>query len=308
MSEPRRTKAQRSERMILALVALFLPTASLIPLGGLYLWKEGYVLWWAAAALSTVGVVSLIEWWKFRRKGPLEAGVPVLAADGTTEPAATIEERAWRSVREIERGIDIDKLDSAKALGDLASRIVRAVAKHYHPEANDAIWRFTIPQALAISEQVARRLRVTVNETVPFGNRLTLAQVLAAYRFRGAVDVAEKLYDVWRIVRLVNPAAAATNEARERLSRAALNWGREHVTRRLTSAYVEEVGRAAIDLYSGRLAVPQPDQSSDETTAADSAEAVVTKHEKPPSALRASWSLAKFLVRRKKTDEAKTSN
>ena len=46
MNEGTRTQAVRTERMILAFAALFLPALSLIPLGGLYLWKEGYLLWW----------------------------------------------------------------------------------------------------------------------------------------------------------------------------------------------------------------------------------------------------------------------
>ena len=44
-----------------------------------------------------------------------------------------------------------------------------------------------------------------------------------------------------------------THEARERLSKAMLQWGRAHVLRGLAETFVEEVGRAAIDLYGGRL-------------------------------------------------------
>lgn len=313
MNEGTRTQAVRTERMILAFAALFLPALSLIPLGGLYLWKEGYLLWWAFAALVVVTSISLIEWLMFRR--PVAPAVPPAraASEPVEAPAdVSVERAAWRSVRAIERDIDIDKLDSGAALGDLANRIVRAVASHYHPERTDAIWRFTLPQALAISEQVSRRLRATVHETVPFGDRLTLAQVLAAYRFRGAIDVVERLYDVWRVVRLINPATAVANEARDRLSKAALNWGREHVTRRLAAAFVEEVGRASIDLYSGRLDVPTeaagvsaaPGKDSAPADASAPAAPAKSRHEKKPSALTASWSLARFLLRRKKADDA----
>ncbi len=90
-------------------------------------------------------------------------------------------------------------------------------------------------------------------DRVPFGDRLTVSQMLALYRARGLGDIASKAYDVWRIVRLANPAAAVTNEVRERLTKAVLSWGRDQVSRRLVEAYVEEIGRAAIDLYGGRL-------------------------------------------------------
>jgi hypothetical protein len=67
------------------------------------------------------------------------------------------------------------------------------------------------------------------------------------------VGVAERAYDVWRIIRFANPATAMTHEAREQLSRAVVNWSKERVGRRIAEAYVQEVGRAAIDLYGGRL-------------------------------------------------------
>jgi predicted GTPase len=75
------------------------------------------------------------------------------------------------------------------------------------------------------------------------------------YRWRGALSLAEKGYDLWRIVRLLNPVTAATQELRERFTRQIYEMGREHLARRLTRAFVMEVGRAAIDLYGGNLRV-----------------------------------------------------
>jgi hypothetical protein len=82
-----------------------------------------------------------------------------------------------------------------------------------------------------------------------------VAQALALYRWRDTIGMAERAYDVWRVIRLANPATAAAQEAREHLSKAMMQWGRDAVARRLTEAYVSEIGRAAIDLYGGRLRV-----------------------------------------------------
>jgi predicted GTPase len=46
-----------------------------------------------------------------------------------------------------------------------------------------------------------------------------------------------------------------------------LEWGREHLAKRLAETYVEEVGRAAIDLYGGRLRV-SAEQLADHVSAA----------------------------------------
>jgi hypothetical protein len=99
-----------------------------------------------------------------------------------------------------------------------------------------------------------------------------VSQFISIYQWRHMLDAAERAYDIWRLVRLVNPATAITNEARERLSRALFQWGREHVMRRLVEAYVEEVGRAAIDLYGGRLRVART--ASEEADAPESVAAM----------------------------------
>ena len=55
------SSATSAARYILIATALLLPTLSLVPLGGLYLWEKGYILWWALAALICVGAVALMQ-------------------------------------------------------------------------------------------------------------------------------------------------------------------------------------------------------------------------------------------------------
>jgi predicted GTPase len=110
-----------------------------------------------------------------------------------------------------------------------------------------------VPEALAVIERASANLRTFLVGSFPLGDRVTLAQLMWLYRWRGALQLAEKGYDLWRIVRLLNPVSAATHELRERFTRQIYDAGREHLARRLAQAYVKEVGRAAIDLYGGAL-------------------------------------------------------
>jgi predicted GTPase len=112
-----------------------------------------------------------------------------------------------------------------------------------------------VPEALALIERTSDGLREFILSTFPLGDRITVAHLMWVYRWRGAVDLAEKGYSLWRIVRLFNPLTAATQELRERFTRQIYQLGREHIARRLAHAYVREVGRAAIDLYGGNLRV-----------------------------------------------------
>ncbi len=111
-------------------------------------------------------------------------------------------------------------------------------------------------------------------ETIPLGGRLTVGQFMAIYRWRGILDVADKAYDIWRIIRMMNPATAVAQELREKFTRQLYDWGRKELARQLTTAYVREVGRGAIDLYSGRLrdlsqrAAPTPNSAPQDAQSA----------------------------------------
>ena len=253
-----RTPAQNKARLLIAIAALILPTLSLVPLGGLYLWEKGYLLYWAFGAFLVTSSISLWNYWLMRPRldqvQTSPAGTVEVSEAADPDPRWSPAERsAWADVLAKAAKVDTDKLQSVDAFVTLAAETIEVVARRLHPGRDDSVWQFTVPEAMTITEQVSRRLSRFMHTHVPFGDRLTLAQVLAVYRWRGAIDVAEKAYDVWRLVRLANPATAMTHEARERLSKAMFSWGREHVTRRIAETYIEEVGRAAIDLYGGRL-------------------------------------------------------
>ena len=247
------TPAQQKTRIILIAAALLLPSLSLLPLGGLFLYQNGWLLYWALAALAVALSGFLVEraWMSSgkRRLAKLEAADERLRREGHL----TLSDRAWGDVRAIASKVDPETLTSTEDVLKLGQRTIDAVARRMHPERADAIWQFTLPEALVIAERVSARLGTFVETQIPLGDRLTVAQLLSVYRWRGMVGVAERAYDVWRIIRFANPATAMTHEAREQLSRAVVNWSKERVGRRIAEAYVQEVGRAAIDLYGGRL-------------------------------------------------------
>jgi uncharacterized protein len=251
-------------------LGLLLPSLTLIPLGSLWLWERGYLLYWALfAAILVLGSYAWQRWLlrNPRATTPADAGdaddtiasagaaTPGEPAEGP-DPAWTRSERqAWADVVAIARATNPEKLTSREDLLNTAVHTIETVARRLHPEVAEPVWQFTVPEAMAIIERVSRRLGAFFVEHVPLSDRLTVARVLTFYRWRGAVDVAERAYDVWRIIRFANPLAAATNEVREQLSRQMLQWGRDHVARQLAQAYILEIGRAAIDLYGGRLRI-----------------------------------------------------
>ena len=234
-------------------MALLLPALSLIPLGSLWLWQKGYLFTWVVAALVLSIGSYLFELWLVRKSAP-PPGSAASALEG--DPGWSPREAdARKAVAALADGIDPGALNSREAVLDLGLRTVTTVARSIHPQDQDPLWKFTVPEALALVERIARDLRPFVADNIPLGDQLTIAQVIRIYRWRTLTDAATQAYDLWRIVRLLNPVAAITTEAREQLTRRLYSGLRDELTRRLTRAYVTEVGRAAIDLYGGRLRV-----------------------------------------------------
>ncbi len=252
MTSPR--SAKRSVRAILLVVALALPALSLVPLGSLWLWEHGYIVYWA---IGSCMVVATIYGLAHRLLGPVPPdaaleGEPVDPGDTHWSPRQT---EAWDDVIRLAQRVAIARIASRDAALDLGLETIETVAKRLHPERKDPLLQFTVPEALAVIERASDNLRRFVVGSFPFGDRITVAQLMWLYRWRGALQLAEKGYDLWRVVRLLNPVAAATQELRERFTRQIYGMGRDHVARRLARAYVKEVGRAAIDLYGGNLRI-----------------------------------------------------
>lgn len=246
-------------RVAMLVIAMLLPVGSLIVLGSIWLWQNSLLLYWAmAAALVTLSIYAIESWiigpgaWRSQVR---EAGAETVASTEPS-PTETLEDAARADVLRIADSVqpaDLDNRDKVLALG---VRTLEAVARRLHPGERHPLWKFTVPQAMALLEQVSRRFGQFVSTSVPFGERLTMGQLLRIYRWRAVADIAEKAYDIWRVVRLINPAAAIATEMREKVVGQLYERGRDEIAKRIARAYVKAVGDAALDLYSGRLRAP----------------------------------------------------
>ncbi|MFT3730867.1 MAG: GTP-binding protein HSR1 [Hyphomicrobium sp.] len=252
--------ALTSLRLFVVAMGLLLPTLALIPLGSLWLWQHGYLVYWALATLACTAVAFVFERQTLGRPAavtPEEMVRPKVAAP-PTNPDVMIDSDSARE--EAEAAVEVFANDSnsrtISTWNDLLNtglETVEIVAKVYHPADKDPMLHFTVPEALTLVEQVSGRLRPVFEGTIPLGSRLTVAQFAKVYRWRGIYDIAGRAWSVWRVARLANPATAATYEMRERLSKSLFQWLKGTISGRLVRAYINEVGAAAIDLYSGEL-------------------------------------------------------
>jgi predicted GTPase len=241
-------------------LALLLPMISLMPLGWLWLWQRGYALYWLAAAfsLAIVGYVAQVITLRRTLRETPEPALDTAADKVPPDPSWTAREQAaWTAVEAIAANVRPAELTDRDRVLNLGIRTIEAVARQIHPQDRNPLWKFTIPEALALIERVSADMRPFVVDNIPLGDQLTVGQVLKIYGWRSAIGFAEKAYDIWRLIRLVNPVTAAAQEAREQITKHLYANVRDQLARQLARAYVREVGRAAIDLYGGRLRVTQ---------------------------------------------------
>ncbi len=242
------------KRELAAAALLLLPPLLLIPLGAVWLWQQGHGLWFFALCLLAAMPAGIFLLRGYR--GPPPADLAELVKPEADWPAKDRE--AFDKVRRFaETAGPLTGVGADEALA-LARQTVELIARHYRADASHALADFTLPEGLLLVHRVSARLRSAVLEMVPLSDRLTLAQLRAAYDWSGKaaplVGLVGDVYDLYRAVRpAVNPVGAVLGELRGLIFGAAWDTGKARLQRKLTQLLVLEVGKAAIDLYSGRL-------------------------------------------------------
>ena len=283
-------------RALLLASALFLPMLTLVPLGSIWLWQNGYMLQWVGGAFAFTSLIYALEAWALPARMFKSGDKPARFAPAPELSAR--EAAARRAVENLAENVDPATVQSRNDLAQLAVLTIEAVAHQMHPDDKTPIWNFTIPEVLLLTERVTARLRPIFMDVVPLGDTLTVGQVIRLYEWRSVVGVAEKAYDIWRLLRILNPVAAVTQEARERVTKQIVASVRDDFTKRIVRIYVMEVGLGAIDLYSGRLRDLGPSRMADprrETTTVEASDAGGPSAQR--SRLAAGWQEAKKFAR-----------
>jgi len=239
-------------------ILLLVPVIVLLAGGIAWLWEHGWLLWWLLGAAT----ISLIVWGSLRLRHreiwrPAGKERPTLTnADPTWAPH---EQAAWETVRQFSAEADGATLEDHRLMLAAAQRTIEAVARHYHPEHVEPALEFTLPELLLLTERVSARFRLALLEQVPLSHRLKARSLIRAWGWRpmlaAGFEQGRKLYSVVRLARAASPLQALAAEIRDHLVGDLFDRVQTNVQRRIVRLWMEEVGRAAIELYSGRLNV-----------------------------------------------------
>ena len=191
-----------------------------------------------------------------------------------------LEREAWSEVLALADATPPFSFIDTEPLFASAQQTIETVARRLHPEAHSAWAQFSLPEVLLLGERLCRDVRREALRHIPGIRTLRLSHLLwvqqQSERYGPAAQTGWRVgYGMWRLIRVVlNPIQAMGQETSGVFLEKTASVLSYRVRAYLTRMLVLEVGRAAIDLYSGRLALSEAElraaRERDTAEAADS--------------------------------------
>jgi len=244
---------------LLALV-LVLPWLSLLAFGMVWLWQGGHVLVWASVT-AVLGLLTYLLWQIVRRRTKEEVRLVLGEMAEPSRNWSSTEQAAWAHVLAIADATVPLSFTEGERLVAIGRETVEAVARHFHPDVDEPWAQFKLPEALLLAERLCRDLRREALRHIPGVRAMRLGHLLWIHRqserYGATAQTGWRVgYGLWRVARAaLNPVQAVVQEVKDLVmdeTRGVLSYRLRAYATRL---FVLEVGRAAIDLFSGRLSL-----------------------------------------------------
>ena len=250
----------------LLLVSFGLPLLVLAGVGLYFVFQQGYLLWFLVVLAIVSLITKLLLVWFHRH----DAKLPV-QGDCIVEPSEDWSEREHEIWSRGNKAIDdcLRDDDEWSGLQTHAVKIVRMTAGEY----GCTEWDFSVPASLRMFEEVSRRYRRTLQTHVPFVEAVKVSHVRYAVQNQENLGRVGKAYrvarNVWRGLRLLNPAAAVASEVRDYITGEIFSKVSVETQWQLKKAFLQEVLSVAMDLYSGRFNVEDAEVLSSQIAECD---------------------------------------
>lgn len=244
----------RWDHLLMAL-ALGLPFILLMPLGLLWLFEHGGILWFVGVILLPGALLFLLRGvlskrWHKRTETRMDA------ADLSVKP-----DPEWLPIEKevfVEVSLHIEATTSSvqlwENLPEQALEVVNRVAAGLGGRNKSAL-NFTLPEALLLLESTASRYREHLRSKLPFSDQLSLATLYWLWRQRHRANMLWKVaHGSGRVARLaLYPAAGVLRELEQIVAGGNSKYVTGNMMGVMQAVLLEEVAYAAIELYSGRL-------------------------------------------------------
>ncbi|MDA3873479.1 MAG: hypothetical protein PF795_05930, partial [Kiritimatiellae bacterium] len=208
-----------------------------------WLYENHYLLSWMVAVLGVSELMMLFAHLVRRREHGIQVGE-------TDVNAAEAEIRAREALRCIVNDTCPADVESIKATEALLRKVLAAVAEAWNPKASHAELRFTLPEALTLTEHLSHRLRTVIREDLPSLQHVQVAHVVKINR---GIKPARTLWTIYRAGRFIlNPIGSLVVELHRGVLQSFTPFMIKSVKGKAAALLARETGEAAILLYSGR--------------------------------------------------------
>lgn len=218
----------------------------LIPYGyGIWALYVHDLLWWWMLAMLGISLL-LVLFSKCLQTRDHGIEVP-----DSPPQAAEAEQRAREALRELMKAVGPDDMADVKSVEALIREVLRVVAEAWNPGRKQAELRFTVPEALALAEHLAHRLRIAVREDLPALQHIQISHAVSLQKHTRPVRA---LWNVYRLGRFaLNPVGSVVAELRRGVMQSITPALMESMRTKAAALLVRETGEAAMLLYSGHL-------------------------------------------------------
>lgn len=240
-------------RLTLLAVLVLAPIFFLIGVGVYHLWTTGWTFtaWWPMA-LCLASAYGLAWYWTRRRS---KAMLPDPNLEPIPKHWTDRDREAWKGVEayvDKVESLDMDHADDLNLYFNQGRELADLIGKIYHPAGAPPYTRLTIPEILACVELVTRDMGRRTDAYLPGNHYWTIGDYTRARRAIDWYGKARNAY--WLVSGLINPLKAGSQyvagrygfaKPLDKLKNNALTWFHQ--------AFLFEVGRHCIELFSGRL-------------------------------------------------------
>jgi predicted GTPase len=255
----------------LLMILLCIPVAVLIIFGFIALYQLGYMLYFVVL-LSGISLVYFLVLLRLKKSMKAQVKESVShdqesnSAEGLVDPNTDWSEFDLQVWHELNSTMDqlLQQQDSWEILREHALALVSATARHYRPNKANGELAITLPELLAMTEEVSRRYHRIILEHLPFAEQIHISRLKQIYQYRDKTEQIEQIWQAYRAFRLFTPTGIIA-EIRSQITGHLLDEVKEELKLNLKKAFLQEVVSVAIDLYSGRFQHPFDIEEKNET-------------------------------------------
>ena len=225
---------------------------------GLYaIYTQGYAIHFVLVLLISSLLIAIPRW-VLQRKYKTQASH--LEDESLVEPSADWSQAEQHIWEELNASITqkLQQNNHWSALKDHGLVLALEVAQAYGKQELD----FTVPEGLTMLEEISRRYRKVLNEHIPAIDKISISQAKKLYDFHDKYgSAAKETYKygmlAWRALRMTNPITGLASELRGKLLGSMSDQAFASVQSNAKRAFLQEVVKVCIDLYSGRFVIEQ---------------------------------------------------